>query len=79
MSLLSVSDVRDALSHGALSEHEMSIVSMLQVRTQVKEIKQRVQSDTAPKVEKALGCGLPDAKHILFLLLRCLYCLLTSF
>lgn len=72
MSLLSVSDVCDALSHGALSEHEMGIVSMLQVRTQAKEIKQRVQSDTAPKIEKALECGLPGAKHILFLLLCCL-------
>lgn len=79
MSLLSVSDMRDALSHGALLEQEMSIVSMLQVRTQAKEIKQRVQSDTAPKIEKALGCGFPGAKHILFLLLRCLYCLLRSF
>lgn len=79
MSLLSVSDMCDALSYGALSEQEMSIVTMLQVRTQAKEIKQRVHTDTAPKIEKALGCGFPGAKHILFLLLRCLYRLLTSF
>lgn len=57
-----VSSVCGALARGALSEHEVGIVSMLQVRTQAKEVKQRVQSDTAPSLEAALGRGLPGAK-----------------
>lgn len=47
--------MRGAFSRGALSEYRMGIVPGLQVRTQAKSIKHRVQGDPGRKLEKALG------------------------